>query len=557
MIRRAFSILLVPVAYAVVAVPLLWPWLTHFCTHILSYDIYAITDASDAFDWVWRYAWFLDHWYRPATFFRGDTIFPPTGENLLFHSHPIISEALTLPVGLWFGPVVATNVMIFALLVGAGCAAYWMLRSAFLAGRFPAFAGGFWFAFGPYFLFRAHKHVNLIGAMFWVSALAIVLHAYLRRRFHPVASIAFALFFWLSFWNSFVEAFMLAIAVGIVVPLFELEALRRDPRNFPRRMLFFLPTLLGAVTLLAFRGGPPLGVVANPLVDTGGLLELFRFPKLGPLAFLGAPENPSGWGTTFSYSALALILIGVVPAKRALKSQFWPLCGAVLLLLALTANVFGIPGTVIRALPMGEGFRIFNRFFPFVVLLLTPFLAFGIAHLLAHGGSRGRTSARRGVLVVLLVVLCVEVYPLHLRIRPVRDLHLTAGVQASLDRTRFCLVVPEENFHYQVHNTYYATLGLPAVNLSYWDKMSAENKAYRTDRYPLVYPKGGDYPARPRVENPGILTELAALNVGYVLFADKSDLGKSVIRGDVVCETGTEILVALKPAAQKPAGNRL
>jgi hypothetical protein len=533
-------------AYMLAVAALLWTLIPRLDTHILSYDIYPIPDASDAFDWVWRYAWFLDHWYRPWTFFNGDTIFPPTGESLLFHSHPIVSEALTLPVGLLAGPVVATNIMILALLVGAACACYGMIRRAFRFQPVPAFIGGFWFGCCPYFLFRAHKHVNLIGGAFWGGALAIVLYAYLRKRFTPAGSAGFALLFWATFWNSFVEVFMLALVVGLTIACFELPRLHKDYRTLPKRVVFFLPTLLGVVSLLALRGGPDLAVVSNPLVDTGGLLDLFRFPKLGPLAHLGTPSTPSGWGATFSYSALALACIGAPALRKRLGATFIPLCALLGLLLVLTINPFNLSSALVRALPLGDGFRVFNRFFPFVVLLLTPFVASGVATLL----NAPRPILARTTLAALVALLVFECYPLQQRTRPVRDLHVPPHVRATLDTDRFCLIVPEGDHHYQVHNTYYATLGLPAVNLSYWDKMSAKNKAHRTEEFPHVYPAGGDYPAAPDVNDPAILQELAQLNVGYVLFADKADLPESVIRGEVVWETGREILIALPQAAQ-------
>ena len=118
-------------------------------------------------------------------------VLPPTGANLLFHSTSILPTFLTLPLSESFGVVVGYNLMIILMILGNALMYYYFLAKTLDISRGSAFGCGFLFGFSPYFIFKAHSHINLIGGFFWGGCLAILLHCYLKDRFTPRPSGSF------------------------------------------------------------------------------------------------------------------------------------------------------------------------------------------------------------------------------------------------------------------------------------------------------------------------------------------------------------------------------
>ena len=562
-IPRAGAHLIALTAYGVLACVFFWPLLRDIQSHILSYDNVDMPDGCDSFEFVWRYWWILAVVRYGLHPLHCDWVWPPTGDNLVFHSHPWVSEVLTLPLGLLFGPVAGYNLMVLLMPIGAAWAYYVVLHRGFGVHGGVAWFVGAAFGFSGYLVLRAHWHVNMIGACFWAPALGILIVAYCQDRLTLPRGIAFAFFFWATFWNSFVEVFMLGIVVATAAVLFEIGRLATRTFSLRRSLLFFLPVVCGGVSLLLLRSGPPLDAIQMPLVDTSGFGDFFRFPRLSVLAPIATPERAPNWGVGLSMVLLLCAVFGVVAEVRRRTLPTIIVLALFAATLVLAADPWHAASYVVRQLPLGQGFRLFTRFTPFVVYFLGILAAWG-GDWLWRRADRASLPDAHGirwqavVVVVLGCMLLLEIYPAGLRTRPLRMPNIPEAVQAQLRAGGFTLVVPQGPAFIQADDTYQVALDAPCALLTFWDKMDKEAKVQREAAYPHVYPAANTYPLRPKVEAPEILPELEALDIRYVLFADKRQLDRSVIRGEVVVETDREILVRVvtEPAmaADPPEG---
>ncbi|MDQ1258027.1 MAG: hypothetical protein QG656_2636, partial [Candidatus Hydrogenedentes bacterium] len=478
---------------------------------------------------------------------------PPTGDTLLFHSHPLTSSILTAPLGLALGAVAGTNLMIVLMVLFGAWAFYLYVRAAFDIGFLPAFVAGAAFGFSPYFMMRAHWHVNMLGACFWAPALGVLIWSYVKGRFDLRYGIVYALFFWATFWNSFVEVFMLALVSGIAVALLELQRLVecRDAPHwlaaYRKRLTYFLPTIAGSVSLLVFAGGPRFETIYMPLWDCNGFKDLFLFPRLSIFSGLVMPERFANWGICVPYSLWFCAAAGVLYVLRARLRHFWPMLVAMVVVVIISCDPGHLASGLVRKLPLGEGFRVFTRFHPFFLFFLVTFGALGMARIgrapaLPEGGYVSFPTVRHVAIFGLIIAGLVEFYPAGMNLRPIKQLPITPELHETLSNGQFCLVVPEKYF-VQLHNTYQVALDMPCVQMTFWDKMNQESRAFRTHRFPCVYPKTRDYPGKPLIEDPRIRQELRDLNVGFVLFENKYDAQRAAFRGTPLLETDRELLI--------------
>ena len=162
---------------------------------------------------------------------------------------------------------------------------------------------------------------------------------------------------------------MLMVALAMVILLFESAYLGRlAVRNLRRRLLFFLPAIVGGIpSAFLYRGSQP-EVVSKPLFGGIDFAGLFAFPRLSLLSGIRVAESPEYWGTYLPVAAIILVLIGV-PVFASQRSRLFRVIGALALLcLVLTFNSFELPSSVVRALPMGVGLGCLpgsSRFFSF------------------------------------------------------------------------------------------------------------------------------------------------------------------------------------------------
>jgi len=551
-IHAARGHLLALAGYLILAAIFFWPLLRNIHTHILSYDNTDMPDGCDSFEFVWRYWWLLAVVRYGLNPLQCDWIHPPFGDNLLFHSHPWVSELLTLPLGLLLGPATGYNLMILLMLVFAAWVYHAMLYRAFHIHGAVAWFIGAAFGFSGYLVLRAHWHANMLGPCFWGAALAILIASYHQDRLTLARGAAMALFFWATFWNSFVEVFMLAIVLGTTAAVCEAARIATGRFSLRSMLAFYLPLMIGALSLLVLRLGPPVESLNMPLVDTSGYADFFRFPRLSIFASLTSPERPPNWGIGFSFVLLMLAALGAIRGFRRHTATTFVVLLMVAATFVIAADPLHLVSDLVRRLPLGQGFRIFTRFTPFIVFFLGILAARGgdwLWKMWAHPTRRTalpqRDWGRSAAVAVIGLLLLVELFPVGSTLRPLRLPAVPKAIQQQLRSGGYCLVVPEGPVFIQPYDIYQVALDAPCAILSFWDKMDKGAKREREAQYPNVYPAANTYPLRPHVEDPNILPELAALDIRYVLFADKRQLPDSVIRGNVLLETDREILLRI------------
>jgi hypothetical protein len=537
--------------YAGLAVVFFFPLLRRLTTHILADDIFIRPGESDAFNFLWGYWWIQKAVATGQSIFQCNWVLPPAGANLVFHTHSLLPTLLTYPLGRSVGTVAGYNLMV-VLLIALGAWSYFLfLRRGLSISWGTAFVVGACFGFSPYFVFKTHAHINLIGACFWATALGVLVTSYLDGRFGWRRGVVFAVFFWATFWSSFVEFFLLAIVAVLAVAVFEACRATGARRPVAERLRFFLPAVAGVVSLAVFRAAPDLAAVNIALADALTWNDLLAFPRLSVFAQLWTTPVYEHWGTYVPVSVALLAIIGAGRWIRLRERAVLPLLLLALLALVLTFDVGRGPSTLIRALPMGGGQRVFARFFPFFLFFLAIFAAVGLDALWnAPPTAEARAAAGprrlRGAAVFLCLVAAVELVPYRMQPSPVKQLPMTEQQRAQLDRGRFVLVIPHGPY-LQLHDTYQIALDLPCVNLSYVAREPPAVFVDRMTRFPMTYGRA------PVTSLAALDAEFAALNVGYLLVEDKRDAARLPIRASVVAEWEREILLQLERGASATA----
>jgi hypothetical protein len=530
---RANSPLKALLGYVAIAVVFFAPLLSRITTHILTDDAFINPGQSDAYTGLWTYWWLQRAPLMGTNPLHCTWVLPPTGADLLFHSTSILPTLLTLPFSKSFGVVVGYNMMIILMIIGNALMYYYFLEKVMNVSQGSAFGCGFLFGFCPYFIFKTHAHINLIGGFFWGGCLAILLFCYVKDRFTVHSAILFALFLWATFWTSFVEFFMLIITLAMTILVFELAYLGRPAwKNMPRRLLFFLPSIVGGIPAAFLYHGSESEVISRQLFAGLDVAGLFAFPRLGLLSGIRVSQIPEYWGTYLPIAAVILILIGI-PVLVSQRLRLLAVIGLLAFLcLVLTLDPVEFPSSVVRALPMGAGFRVFARFFPIFLFFVLIIAAYGLDRIIAIGNSLTRAIA----LVSLLIWVTVEYYPAGLNPSAVRTFRFTTRLRDTVNRNKFVLVIP--NGYYQnVHDTYQVSLDMRFVYLSYLARENKTIAGLRATQFPIIY--GGKRPN----SLDEIKQEMRRLGVGYLLFESSSGYARWPLRGTVAAEDRGQLLV--------------
>jgi hypothetical protein len=531
--------LLAWLGYVLVTALCLAPLLPVLTTHILADDAFIRPGQSDAYNFLWGYWWMQKAALSEHAFFYCDWIFPPEGVNIFFHTHVLLPSLLTLPLARALGVVAGYNLMIIAMLASA-CAVYRaMLRRTFELDELTSSVCGALFGLSPYFLFKAHAHVNLIGGFLWAGALALLVHAYLRGRWGVRWGVLFALCFWGCYFTSLVEWFMLVVIAAAVVMTFELfgalsgRAGARGP-GWRARLSFALPVALGAASLRSLSVAPAAETVSVKLYRALTLRDLLAFPRLSALADVYASSVYEFWGSSIP---IVVVLLCVLAGQRSWRRrELWPMAALALGAMFLTMDVLGVPSAVLRALPYGAGFRVFARFLPFVLFFAVAVAAHGLARLL----RMPRSAARTGILGLLALCWLLEVYPAKLNPSPVDQLHTRANAEAiaRLDRARSILVVPKGRYLNHI-DAWQVLLDMPFVYLSYRARHEPALDRQRRRRYPRIYVH-----SRSSLFTRAWRREAAELGVGYVLCEARSQC-EGLRSGRELINFGESVLIEL------------
>ncbi len=492
--------------YLLLAVVFLAPLLIKLTTHILADDKFVSPGESDAYTSLWSYWWIQKALLAGKSMLQCDWVLPPHGANLLFHSTSIVPSALTIPAGMLLGSVAGYNLMILLLLVGGAFGYYLFLSRTFAVSGLAAFIGGVLFGFCPYFLLKSHSHINLIGGLFWGGALGMYCHCYVASRFNLRNAILFACLVGLTFWTSMVEFFMLAIVLIGVTVIFEFSRYRDRLIDRGRRLAFLVPAGLTLLTALPILPEMRTATVARDVYPTLPPSGLVTFPRLSVLSDITVAKLPEYWGTYLPIVLIVLTIAGIWAWKRDGIKTVIPLLALVCFCFVLTTDFDRWPSRILRAMPMGEGFRVFARFLPFLIFFVTIFACQGLDRLFKIPSRRIKAV----VLIVLSLVGLCEYYPAKLNPAPVKSFPLMADETAQIDRSKFLLVIPPVEYH-NIHDTYQVSLDMRCVHLSYLAREDETLIRQREARFPLIY--GGET----ALSAGEIVSEMRQLNIGYVL----------------------------------------
>ncbi|MBD3297221.1 MAG: hypothetical protein GF341_01070, partial [candidate division Zixibacteria bacterium] len=227
--RPSHDILRALGVFVVIALIVFAPLIGHLDTHILADDVF-FTDEhglSDSYNFLWTYWWIQTATLTGESMLHCDWVLPPTGADLLWHTHVIVPSLLTLPFALLLGTVAGYNLMIILSFVLGALVFYLFLTRTLDLSWIAALLGGVLFAFAPYFVAKAHAHLNLINTAIWGGCLAVLWHVYIKRRFTWRWAFVFAVLFWASLWTSFVETFTLSLAIVFSIVLLEVLRFHR------------------------------------------------------------------------------------------------------------------------------------------------------------------------------------------------------------------------------------------------------------------------------------------------------------------------------------------
>ncbi len=496
---------------------------------ILADDIFIRPGQSDAYNFLWGYWWVQKAVSLGVSPLHSTWVLPPNGADLRLHTLPLLPALISYPLGRLLGTVGAYNLTVLGLLVGGALAAQWTFRRAFGLSPAAAFVAGALFGFSPYFVYKAHAQLHLVGAVFWAGALGQIATAYARHDFGWRRGALLALFVWSTFWSSLAEFTMLAIVGGALVLLYELAPPAGRP-SWVERLRFVLPGLLGAISLVpVLREGS--GHVSVALYHGVRLRNFLRFPPLSALSPTDVEFLPEFGGM---YLPLALAIpaaLGLVLAWRS-RPDLLPFAAAAGVAGLLTLDAFHVPSGVLRSFPLGEGFRVFSRFYPFFLFFLASLAGLALERLWRW--PRRPVAALASVLLAAAFV--AEYRPARLDPSPVRSLAPSATLEAGLDRSRFLLVVPRRDYR-NVHDTWAVTLDMRSVRLSFVGREIAGERDLRASLFPRVYREP------PRPQDPAFLLELHDLDVGYLLF--ESDTSPRPARGREIAREGETSLWSL------------
>ena len=165
---------LVVLAYALLALLMTWPLVTHLRSAVPG-------PPGDNLEYVWKLWWFREAITTPGVspYFNPDVFFP-FGYPLALSETTLTHTVLGMPLTLVCGEVAAYNLMMLLSFIWAGYAT-WLLCRRLGSGPLAALVGGAVFAFAPYRLSHMGAgHLPLMGTG-WIAMLFWSLEGLLER----------------------------------------------------------------------------------------------------------------------------------------------------------------------------------------------------------------------------------------------------------------------------------------------------------------------------------------------------------------------------------------
>jgi len=494
--------------------------------------------TDDAFNQLWTYWWFQKALVLGKKPLKCDWVYPPQGLDLFYHTHVFLPTMLTLPLGRALGAASGYNLTLVLMLAGAAWVFYVFARRGLeLSAGWALLLGGE-FGYCGYFVFKAHCHPNLIGAVFWASALGILFDSYARRRFGLRRGLLLAVCVWATFWTSLVEAYMLGIVGGaLILAWFVADREFLTGTALRKQLRFFAPTLAGGISLLyPLLAHCRADLHSDPLPVELHLSDVLRPHAMGLLSALRGECN-----TEFSGSSVPVTIV------LAAAAGFWlsrkrpavrVIAAMAVIALCLALNPFGLPLALIHRMPLGSGFRVSGRFFPFFLFWAFALAAVGIR----ETGRRLPRQTARAVLAAFALASAIESFPVGAHPAPIHRPDIDREMVAGLDRRQRLLLLWRTRR--QLNDTYQVFFDMPSLHLSYlargMEQMERWGATYRVLSL-INSPHRADLLEKLRPADLG--REMKQLRVGYIFIEEPDLLGQLPIAYEVLarCEHGVLI----------------
>ncbi len=527
--------------FILIALIVFAPLIRHLDSHILADDVFFAdeTGLSDSYNFLWTYWWVKTATLNGESVLHCDWVLPPTGADLLWHTHVIAPSLLTLPLAVLFGTIAGYNLMIILSFVLGAFVFYLFLTRTLDLSWVAALFGGVVFAFAPYFVTKAHAHPNLINTAVWGGCLSILWHAYLKRRFTWTWASVFAVLFWMSLWTSFVETFTLSLAILFSILALEVFYFRR-PYDWQGRLRFvFAWVIVGGVALVPILlHGFDTSSVQALRWEAPSLAVLLSPP---PLYALGAdwPYAAREYlGVTLPISTVALaaigIAVGITHSATRRHTLIMFLMVVAFLFVAFNDHLSKIIADVI---PLSEGFRVFARVFTVALFFIATLAALGLQVL---------TRSTRHAAIILIgvgAIIALEHYPLRLQPQPVPDPNIPEPVRSTLDEDYFVMYVPERTGPgtrprgVRIHDTFQVMIDKPVVHLSFLARETPESVRTRIVGYPETYRWG-------RLGS-AFYEEADDLNIRYLYLDDPARVNDIEFEYRVLDDAGNHLLLEI------------
>jgi hypothetical protein len=416
--RTRLPVLLV---YALLAVLLTWPTVTHAATYLPG-------DGGDDPAIAWN-LWWVKHALlnlRTNPLFS-DFMFYPVGVNLAFYTLTVLNALTAMPLTLTLGVTMASNLHLWFTIVVGGYGTYLLARyllatssrrggadiwAAALAGGFYTFASSqlFYVSLGqfniasshwvPYTIIFVLKSRRDLPSLKWpaLAALFLTMQAWAEMTYASFLIIFIALYVTYEILTPHASR-ITHHASRITHHASRLTNLKLAVRNLLLMALLFI---LGISPLLAamlpdMRAEGDFWVQGSGFAETfsadllGFLVPTMRHPLLGELvSHTGIVDYDKGQHIYLGFTLLILAVVGLFGTRRRRGDSapwFWLIAALFFAWLALgpTAHVngvdTGIPGPfiVLQSLPFFKGNRYPSRYSVLLVLSLAMLAAYGLA----------------------------------------------------------------------------------------------------------------------------------------------------------------------------------
>ena len=439
---RIYHHLLLLLIYALLAIALTWPTITHLSTYLPG-------DGGDDPAIAWNLWWvkyaLLNAGQNP---FHSDFMFYPIGINLAFYTLTVLNAVTALPFTLNLGVATASNLHMFFTFIIGGYGAFLLTRYILattddrrLTAQYPfndqlssvnrlawacAAVAGIFYAFASNKLFYVALGQFNIASSHWVPFVVLYI---IRTRHNPHLKNALmaGLFLTLQTWAEMTYTSFILVFLGLYW-LYEgtLYFITSLPFRQSLSHHSFLPHLRATVMLIVvFLIGlsPILGqmlpdmqaegdffVEGNGFADTfsadvlGFIIPTMHHPWLGGLVTQTGIKNYTvGQHIYLGATLLGLALVSLAAGYRRPQIRFWLLAALVFALLCLGPNITvnghatGLPGpfVILQNLPFFKGNRYPSRYSVMLLLSLSVLAGWAMAQIVRSKAASSRVAGNK------------------------------------------------------------------------------------------------------------------------------------------------------------------